>query len=177
MNDASAPHSAALPFTLRRSHDVIGLAEITTTTERVHGLLRLLGDRLVIQWRLARATERIGSEIRTDRELEPIREVVVPLSALAGAEVRNSWWSWLRGPRLRLSAADLRAFEQIAGSDGLKLDHPAEFVVNVRRADVLAAREFASELELALADRALRQAERAAELPASDRQVPSETEA
>lgn len=134
----------------------------------MHGLLRLSGEQLIIQWRIARATERFGSEIRTDRELEPIREVVVPLSALASAQVRTSWWSWLRGPRLLLTAADLRAFEQIAGVDGLKLDHPAEFSVRVRRPDLLAAREFASELGLALADRALRLAEAAPQLESGE---------
>ena len=57
---------------------------------------------------------------------------------------------------LRLS---LRAFEELAGKDGLQLKHPAEFVIRVAGAERLAAREFASELEYALADRALLRAE------------------
>ena len=45
------PRSAALPFSLRRSQDVLGSAEMTTTTERVHGLLRLDGEKLVsVPW-------------------------------------------------------------------------------------------------------------------------------
>ena len=76
--------NAALPFFLRRKHEVVGAMEITSTTERIHGLLRLEDERLVVQWRVARATERVGSEIRTDREVEPVREVVLPLRAAFG---------------------------------------------------------------------------------------------
>jgi hypothetical protein len=151
-------HSAALPFTLRRGHDVVGLTEITSTTETVHGLLYLDGERLIVQWRMARSTERVGSEIRTDRELGPVREIVVPLAGVASAEVRRFWFRWPPGSYIVLTAADLRAFEEIAGEGGLRMDHPAELVLHIRRADRLAAREFAGELGLAVAERALRRA-------------------
>lgn len=148
------PHLAAVPFLLVRSHDVIG-REITSTSETIHGLLRLDGTRLVVQWRLERTTERIGSEIRSDREVEPVREVVLPLESVAGAELRTSIWPWIRRARLVLTAADLRAFEPIAGAAGLEVDHPAELVLFVRRADLAIAAEFVGELELAIAERAL----------------------
>ena len=165
------PHSGALPFLLRRSDDVIGEHGITSTSETVHGLLRLDGERLMIQWRLARQTDQVGRQIRTDREVEPVREVELPLAALAAASVRLSWWPWRKdgGARLVLTAADLRAFEQIAGEGGLKLDHPAELVVRVRRGDRMAAIEFAGELELALAERTLRAADVPGALPAGSR--------
>ena len=159
------PHSAALPFVLRRTQDTVGMTEITSTTETVHGLLRLEGEQLRIQWRLGRSTERVGSQIRTDRELEPVREVAVPLAALAAARVRWSWRRWPPGRRLVLTAADLQAFEQVAGDGGLRLDHPAELELNMPRKQVAAAREFAAELELALSELALRAAEDDARLP------------
>ncbi len=81
--------------------------------------------------------------------------MVVPLSALAGGSRRTSFWGRLRSPRFVLTAADLRAFEDVAGEDGLRLDHPAELVVRIRRSDALAAEEFAAELALALAERRL----------------------
>ena len=150
-------HSAALPFILRRSDDVIGV-EITSTRETVHGLLRLDGDRVYVQWRVARSTEHVGWQIRTDREVEPVREVVIPLNAIAGATVR--WqWRWPPGPYLVLTAADLRAFEDVAGAAGLSLNHPAELALRLRRADRALGSEFAGELELALAERALAAAE------------------
>ena len=97
--------------------------------------------------------------IRTDREVEPVREVVLPLSAIAGATVQWRWWKWPPGPYLVLTAADLRAFEMVAGAAGLSLDHPAELALRLRRADRSLGTEFAGDLELAVAERALATAE------------------
>ena len=144
--------SAALPFTLQRSHDVIGTEEYTSTKETVYGLLLLDGDRLSIQWRTARTTDRYGGEIRSDQEMEDVREVSIPLEGLAGASVRQRWWNWLSSPRLVLSAADLRALEAVTSEGGMTLQHPAELVLRLRRRDRLAAEEFTAELSLALAE-------------------------
>jgi hypothetical protein len=151
------PHSAAVPFLLQRRHDVVGIA-ITTTRETVHGLLRLDGDKLHVQWRVARSTDHVGMTIRSDKEIEPVREVVIPLSAIAGAAVKWSW-RWPPGPCLVLTAADLRAFEEVAGTAGLSLDHPAELELRLRRSDRALGVEFVGELELAVAERAIAAAE------------------
>lgn len=159
-------HSAALPFFLRRSTDVIAPGEITSTAETVHGLLRLDGDRLILQWRVARETDRVGREIRKDREIDPLREVVLPLTGVASAAVRASWWPW-SGARLVLTATDLRAFEQLVGDQGLRLDHPAELVLRLRLRDRVAAREFTADLQLAIAEVALRSADSREVLPSA----------
>lgn len=153
------PRAAALPFLLTRSHDVIGRGAITSTAEKVHGLLRLEPDRLVIQWRVARTIDQYGPVIRSDHELEPVRQVSVPLAGLAGAEVRTVWWRWGRGGRLVLTAADLDAFGAVAGEPGFGSTHPAQLVLRIRPADRQAAREFVGDLSLALAERDLRLAE------------------
>lgn len=151
------PHSAALPFFLKKSGDAYTSTTITSTREVTHGLLRLDGDRLVIQWRVARKTEHIGLSMRTEEEVEPVREIVVPLASVADAAVRGGLWSWLRGGlRLVLTANDLLGFEGFAGAAGLKLDHPSRLVLRIRYSDRLAAEEFAAELALALAERSLR---------------------
>jgi hypothetical protein len=148
----SAHARAAAPFFLKRSEDIVSVGSVTSTTETIHGLLRLDGERLVVQWRLERTTERVGTaEIRTDRELEEVREVVLPLASVAGARVRRPRWLLGFGARLVLQAADLRAFDVLAGPEGLKLDHPAELVLRLRRKDLLTAEEFAAELALAVA--------------------------
>lgn len=149
------PRSAAVPFTLKRSQDVLGSSYISSTTETVHGLLRLDGDRVLIQWRLARKTEHIGNEIRTDREFEAVREVVLPIDVLAGAQVRAPWLGLFGGGKLVLTAADLQAFEAVAGEGGLRLRHPAELLVRIRRSDRMLAEEFSAELAMAVAERAL----------------------
>ena len=154
------PRSSALPFFIRRSEDVVSATEVTSTKERTHGLLRLEGGRLFIQWRVARTTDRVGVQIRTDREMDPVQEAVVPLNALAGARVRwRGLVGWLLGPQIVLTAADLRSFESVTGTTGLRLNHPAELALRIRRSDLLPAQEFASDLNLALADLALRSAE------------------
>lgn len=167
--------AAAFPFVLRRSEDVVGLREIRSTTETVHGLVRLEADRLVIQWRLGRSTDRVGVQIRTERELEPVREAVVPLTALAAARVQWTWLRWPPGRRLVLTAADLQAFEHVAGEGGLKLDHPAELELKVTRRNLVAAHEFAAEVELALSELALAAAEGDGRLPGASPALPPET--
>jgi hypothetical protein len=148
--------TAALPFFIKRSEDEYSAMSVTTTSEVAHGLLRLDGERLVIQWRLARKTEHVGMQIRTDQEVESVQEVVVPLDAVAGATVRSGLLAWLTGgPRIVLTAADLRAFDVLAGEEGLRLDHPAKISLRLKRADRLAAEEFAAELALAVAEAAL----------------------
>ncbi|MEE2899643.1 MAG: hypothetical protein VX815_14365 [Gemmatimonadota bacterium] len=59
----------------------------TATTETVHGLLRLEGPDVTVQWRVARKTEEMkGDGYHTDEELEQVREGTIPISALAGEE-------------------------------------------------------------------------------------------
>lgn len=170
------PSNAALPFKLKRSQEVFSGSGMTTTTETVHGLLRLAGETLTVQWRLARKTDHVGGEIRTDEEFEAVREVQVPLRALASVNVRYRWWEWPLGPRLEIVASDLGAFETVAGQAGLKMAHPAQLILRVSRRDRLSAEEFAAEVTLALAERALKEARdhvgEGDRSSASDRQLP-----
>ena len=150
------PYAHSLPFVLKRSKDAMTSTSISTTKETAHGLLRLEGDKLVIQWRLARTTERFTLDaMSSDEEFEEVKEIVVPLSGVAGAVVRRRWWEFFRAPRIVLRASDLQAFEALAGENGLRLAHPAEIVLPVRRRDRLAAEEFAAELELKVAQHGL----------------------
>jgi hypothetical protein len=135
------------------------LTEVTSTKEKVHGVLRLEADALVVQWSTARETQRVGWSITTERALDPVREVRIPLAGLAGAAMRWQWRRWPPGPALLLRAADLRAFEDLRGDPALMLEHPAELSLAIRRRDRSLAHEFAAELEMQLADRALRVAE------------------
>lgn len=144
---------SAVPFTLKRSSDLYTSGGgYESTTETAHGLVRLEADRLVVQWRVAVVTESMeGAGYETREEIEPVREIVIPLSKVAGAIVpERRWWNPL-GPRLVITATDLLAFEKIAGQQGLKLKHPSKLVLRVKRADRLIAEEFAAELALTLA--------------------------
>lgn len=144
---------SAVPFTLKRSSDLYTSGGgYESTTETAHGLVRLEADRLVIQWRVAVVTESMeGSGYETREEIEPVKEIVIPLAKVAGAFVLERRWWRLLGPRLVITAADLLAFEKIAGQQGLKLKHPAKLVLRVKRPDRLIAEEFSADLALALA--------------------------
>lgn len=149
---------SAVPFLLRRQSDTVAIGEVTSTIAESHGVARLDADVLRVQWSTARQTHRVGRVIQTDRTIDPVREVSIPLEGLAGAEVR--WhWRWPPGVSLVLRAADLRAFETLAGDAGLVLEHPAELTLGVRWQDRALAREFAAEVEMQLADQALSAAE------------------
>lgn len=143
---------SAVPFTLKRSSDLYTSGGgYESTTETAHGLVRLEEDRLVIQWRLAVVTESMeGSGYETREAIEPVKEIVIPLAKVAGAVVTARKWWRLAGPRLTITAADLLAFEKIAGPQGLKLRHPSKLVLRIKRADRLIAEEFAAELALTL---------------------------
>ena len=150
---------AALPFIITKSTDAYSIKEYTSTTETAHGLLRVDDEHLVIQWRLKRTTDRMGVGYSSEESLEPIREVSIALTQLASATLRRPWWLIGRGPRLVLTATELRAFEGVAGPTGLALAHPSQLELQLHRRDADLGREFAVELELAISEHQLRVAE------------------
>ena len=160
---------SAVPFVLRRTHAVVRGREVRETREASHGLLRIEPGRVVAQWRTSRVISQAGSEVRTDRELDAVQEVVLPLAGLAGAQVRWTLRRWPPGWQLVLRAADLQTFAAFAGAAALPLAHPAELVLDLRVADRAVAREFAADLALALAELALHAAEAPDALPPAER--------
>jgi len=149
------PRLAALPFQLSTEHQVISGGSVTTTEERRNGVLRLDNDSVVVQWRVEREIQRIGPEIRTDTELAGIREVTVPITALGHARVQTRGRWWWRKWQIVLTARDLQAFDALAREDGFAFVHPSELVLPLRKQTLDAAQEFASEVELAIAEHAL----------------------
>jgi hypothetical protein len=131
-----------------------------STEETHYGLLRLYNEELFVQWRTSREITRYGEEtLRTDHELEPVREVTIPVGGLAGAVVRRMWHRGWRRNVLVLTAADLRAFDDLTGKDGvpgLLMKHPAELVLELRKSDVDRARTFTSQLSVAVSEAMLR---------------------
>ena len=152
--------TGAVPFVVRREQGTVRGFSVTATTEVTHGLLRLVAGRVVAQWSTARETSRAGWEISVDHERLPVQEVELPLEGLAGARIRWRLLPWPPRWQLVVHAADLRAFERLAGALRLPQSHPAELVLDLRAVDRVAAREFAADLTLALAEEAVRLAER-----------------
>jgi hypothetical protein len=155
----------AVPFVIRREQGVIRGFDISATRDVTHGLLRLEAGRIVAQWSTERETSRAGREIWVQRHLGPVEEVSLPLAGMAGARVRWRLLPWPPRWQLVLRAADLTAFDALAGEARLLLEHPAELVLDLRFADRAVAREFAADVALALAERALQAAEEQPGLP------------
>ncbi|MBT8462371.1 MAG: hypothetical protein KJO44_07570, partial [Gemmatimonadetes bacterium] len=140
---------AALPFILEGKEEVLGISELTSTKDTIHGLLRLDGDKLVIQWRL---TIKIEHLTETDEEHGDVNTHVLPLDSIVGVALRHRWWELWLGPRLVLTATDMLAFEHLTGEEGLPLSHPAELAFRLRRRERLAGEEFVAEMILAMAE-------------------------
>ena len=105
------PRLATLPFILRHRKESFTAVSMTTTTETVHGLLRLEGEELTVQWRRGRKIQDLGgTSMSSDEEFEAVREATIPLSAMSGAIVQRPWWR-LWSPRIVLFASDLRALD------------------------------------------------------------------
>lgn len=142
----------ALAFTVEHGTDVMDGTGVTSTVERVHGLLRIEGHRLIVQWRIRTTTDVMGDRITSEERVDDVREAEVPLEALASAVVRHPWPRWLRKPWLEITAADLRVFESLVGAGGIGRIHPAQLRLTLERADRWAAEEFVGDLLIAMAE-------------------------
>lgn len=151
------PRPATLPFSLSRTQSQYRTASVTSTTEKVQGVLHLESGVLRITWRRAVVTESYSSlDMKTDEDVEEVREVELPLTALGRAWLREPrWFRRFRGSRLILTATDLRAFESFAGPEGLGLEHAGRVELRIAREDRLEAAEFLADLEMAQAQRLL----------------------
>lgn len=160
-------HTIALPFLVQRRTGVVARpaidgstrGSVTSTRETVEGLLILDGDRLVVQWRVAREVQHIGEEIRSDSEVEPVQEVVLPLTGFATPRLRRKWRRWRRRWEVVITAADLRTLEPLRERGGIQLAHAAEMIISIEAADRDAAAMFVKEMDYALAEEAFRDAE------------------
>lgn len=144
----------AVPFHFFSADESVRIGPFHGMTVRertISGLLSLGADAVTVQFQVARGLVHMGGGgLVTERTTEPVQECVVPLTALADLRVQRPRWRTRADFTLVLVAKDLRAFEQIPGANGHEL---ALRVAGRNRDD---AEEFASELQLALADEAVR---------------------
>jgi hypothetical protein len=117
---------------------------------RIHGLARLEGNTLILEWSGTISHDEVGKTIGSWTESLPVKSASIPLSSLATVEFRRGW---LLSPRLVLRASDLNGFSGIPGVEAGVL------VLRLLRRDRRAGRDLAANLELGLADAALLEAE------------------
>jgi hypothetical protein len=105
--------TVVLPFKLKvPGKDEFQGADITSVSYRFHGLLRLDGTDLHIEWAGTAHVDEVGTlNVRSETLPLPSETLDLPVSRLATVEVRGGW---LR-PRLEITATDLAALAVVPG--------------------------------------------------------------
>lgn len=96
-----------LPFRLKvTGSDVFKDFAAVSTSYRFHGMLRLDGDELTIEWSGSAQVQEVGTiEVRDEKIALPDEELTVHVSSLYRARTAGGWWR----PRLILEARELNA--------------------------------------------------------------------
>ena len=105
-----------LTFTLRMpSQDLTAGGRISWSTYKVHGVLQLDADRLVLEWAVTASKGEVeGMDVRMNVEELPVEALELPVERLYEARVHTAWWR----PHLTLIANDLTLFKGIPGAEG-----------------------------------------------------------
>ena len=138
---------ASVPFTLPRvQRQLLSGAESHIVKTQVVGVVTLDDDALRLQYRVLEHSWRYrGGRMEEGTTESEVQELVIPIRSLRAVRVAGfTWW-----PRLEIAAADLRALE------GFPRAGTGEVSLRIRRRDRTDARELASHVEYALAERLL----------------------
>ncbi len=131
---------------------------------RLHGVLRLAGDKLVLEWSGTRHLSEAGrGSARSVTEPVPVSRVVLPVASLGRIALRQRWWR----PRIELVSNDLAAVAGVPSARGGRIE------LAIARSDRHSAADLISRIELAAADHALAAAERLHQLPGEPKRLGS----
>jgi hypothetical protein len=108
-----------LTFTLRKPSENNSAGLVTSWAQfKVHGVLQLDGDRLVLEWAVTASTGAVdGMDVRMNTAEHPPEALELPLERLYEAKSQGGWWR----PQLALIANDLTLFQGVPGADGATL--------------------------------------------------------
>ncbi len=145
-----------LPFTLKVAGDShVKRLDVRDVRYRVHGVVRLEGAALVLQWSGERhVTEVKGPEVSERVEPLPVRTLQIP-GARLGLIERRGWWR----PRVEVVVTDLALLEGVPGAARGRL------ALVIARRDTALADEFISNVRVLMADAAIAAAEAPPPLP------------
>lgn len=138
-------------FTLPKEASVDG-SGVQSKVYQVRGMARLDDDRLTLEWSgSVEITEVRGKGVRTLRQSVPAQRLVLPTSRIARFELRGRWWK----PYVELCTDSIAPLELVPTAIAGRV------ILRIARSDWGAARDLTSQVQLAMADAALRDAERA----------------
>jgi hypothetical protein len=107
--------TGVLPFRLKvpGKDEFRGLRAVSISY-RFHGVMRLEGALLVIEWQGAAQVQDVGAlSVRDDRLDLPDERLTIPVSHLYRVTLAGGWWR----PRLTLQAKSLRALAMVPSED------------------------------------------------------------
>lgn len=147
----------AIPFSLSLPKEAtVDGSGVHSKVYQVRGMARLDGDRLTLEWSGSmEITEVRGTGVRTLRQSVPSQRLVLPASRIARFDLRGRWWK----PYVELRTDGIAPLELVPTAAAGRV------LLGIARSDWAIARELASHVQLAMADAALRDAERPRGLP------------
>jgi hypothetical protein len=147
----------AVPFSLARPKEAtVDGSGAQSKVYQIRGMARVDADRLTLEWSgSVEIIEVQGEGVRTLRQSVPAQKLVLPVSRIAHIEARGRWWR----PYIEVRT------DSISPLDLVPTSVAGRVLLRLARRDWPAARDLVSRVQLAMADAALREAERARGLP------------
>jgi hypothetical protein len=147
----------AIPFALSLPKEAtVDGSGVESKVYQVRGMARLDRGRLTLEWSgSAEITEVRGKGVRTLRQSVPSQRLVLPASRITRFDLRGRWWK----PYVELRTDSIAPLELVPTAAAGRV------LLRIARSDWAIVREFASHVQLAMADAALHDAERPRGLP------------
>lgn len=141
----------ALPFSLAFEKETnIDRGRVQSKRLQVRGVARVEGDRLILEWSGSiEMTEIHGNSVRNLRQSVPAQRLVRPAARIAHVELRSRWWR----PYIELRTTGIDPLELVPTAMAGRV------LLRITRRDWPAARELVSQIQLEMADAALRDSE------------------
>ena len=119
-------------------------------------MARVDNDRLTLEWSgSVEIIEMHEDGVRSLRQSVPAQHLVLPTARIASIEARGRWWK----PHIEIRTDSIAPLELVPTAAAGRV------LLRISRRDWGAARDLVSHVQLAMADVALREAERARGLP------------
>ena len=142
----------AVPFSLALGKEtLIDRGRVQAKEFQVRGVARMEGDRLTLEWSgSVEITEIQNGSVRNLRQSVPAQRLVLPPPRIAAIELRSRWWR----PYIDLRTAGIGPLELMPTAVAGRV------LLRITRRDWGAARDLVSQVQLEMADAALKDAER-----------------
>jgi hypothetical protein len=148
-------HAVSFTLALPKEATVAG-GQVVSKEYVIRGLVRLEGDRLTLEWSgSVEITEVIPGSVRKLRQSVPAQRLVLPMMRIAAFELHRRWWR----PYIELKTNGIGPLELVPGAQAGRV------ALHIGRRERRAASELISDVQLAMADAALREAESQGQLP------------